>query len=112
MNHYRPIAALVFGAFLLSGCTSGLAGGDVTDAVISRAAQFSDRALDDLEAAEDFLRQKTDRLARAKCRFPFTALVRYACKNEANRVAVEANCGLAVKCAVGAAAVTPGEPAL
>ena len=99
---------LVFGA--VSGCTGiagAIAGGDLTDAVIKRAEGFNDRALEDLQKAEDFLRQKTARLARAKCRFPYTALVRYGCTSAAHRQAVEDDCGLVVKCNSGASVRPP-----
>ena len=102
---------ILLAALLLPGCGGGLfgaiAGGDVTDAFISRAAGFNDRALDGLESAEAFLQEKTDRLARSKCKFPYTALLRYGCKSEANRAAVESDCGLAVKCTVAATVDKP-----
>ena len=97
--------AAVLTLLVLAGCgnpiVQAIVGGDLTDLVIKRAEGFSDRALEDLEAAEDFMRQKTVRLALAKCRFPYTALVRYGCKSEANRLSVETDCGLAVRCNTG-----------
>ncbi len=107
--------ALLVGAFFLAGCgVSGtlraITGGDVTDAFIARAAQFNDSALDGIDAAEAFLEQKTARLRLAKCRFPYTALVRYGCSSEAHRAAVERDCGLVVRCGAGVALVPPVKP--
>lgn len=104
----RLLAPLV-GVILLAGCTftgplGAIAGGDATDAVVARAGQFNDRALGNLEKAEAFLRGKLARLARAKCLFPFAALVRYARAGAANRAAVEKDCGLAVNAVAATAA--------
>ncbi len=109
---------LVFAAFLillvLPGCGNPLvkavAGGDVTDAVIKRAESFSDRALEELEAAEAFLREKAVRVARAKCRFPYSALVRYGCKSEADKKSVEDDCGLVLTCNSGTTVRPPPVP--
>ena len=105
------IVAAIVAAVLLGGCTSlgAIARGDVTDALIARVAQFNDLTLDKLTEAEEFLRQKQARLARAKCLFPFTALVRYARSSEVNRDAVEKHCGLVVESVTATVPVPTGD---
>lgn len=92
------LAILILPVFLpgCAGLAGRIAGGDLTDRLVARLATFNDQILEDLVEAEAVLKEKAARLARAKCRFPFTALVRYARTSEAHRTAVEDDCGLVV----------------
>ena len=105
--------ALAFlGAFMfLSGCTNVLPAIAIfqgaVDRVVSKGEQVDDNVLTEIEAAETFLAEEVKRLARAKCKMPFTALVRYALSSPERSTGVTRDCNLVVT--GGAVMVSPSE---
>jgi hypothetical protein len=82
----------------------------LVDGVIKRAEGVSDKVLDEVDRAEVLLAQEIVRLQKAKCRLPFTALVRYAGKSSARRARVQTHCGLYVTPAEASVEAISGTP--
>lgn len=94
------IIAMFFALALVSGC-SGVdlidqAAEGFTDRMIAKAESFNDKILDRLDAAEDLLKRKQDRLRLVKCKFPVSALLRYAHRSSEHAARVATDCGLFV----------------
>ena len=68
----------------------------VVDGIVKRAEGVNDKVLAQVDRAETLLAEEIVRLQKAKCRLPFTALVRYARKSPVHRQRVRTHCGLSV----------------
>ena len=103
--------------FMLAGCTPfgpssilpsiALFQGAV-DRVVSKVEQVDDKILADIEAAEGFLAAEQKRIAGARCKMPFTALLRYALSTTERAARVKKDCNLVVT--GGAVMVVPVVP--
>lgn len=79
----------------------------VVDGIVKRAEGVNDKVLAEVDRAEILLSDEIVRLQKAKCRLPFTALVRYARQSPAHRQRVRAQCGLDVEPAEATAMSLP-----
>lgn len=119
----RAIIAAVLAAVMLTACQSTavetarvVLDGRAIDRAVSRAEQINDGALARLEDAQAlvdsgqvWLDERKARLRRTKCRFPFTALKRYAESSAARRQAVAEDCGLTINSEAVARPLEPPE---
>ena len=107
MKVFYLAVALLF----LGGCANVLPAIAIfqgaVDRVVSKVEQVDDKVLTEIEAAETFLAEEAKRLARAKCKMPFTALVRYALSSPERSTGVTRDCNLVVT--GGAVLVSPSE---
>ena len=85
----KKIVTIIASVMLLAGCA-------VTDRVKSRVEAFDDRALEALLIAEEAAEREIERLRKAKCLFPYPAILRLARSSEKLRKAVLEDCNLSV----------------
>lgn len=92
MKHFLALIAV---AFALSACTSTVdTARSYVDNAIKAAEVVDDKAMDKLAEGVAILEEEAERARLVKCRFPFTALLRYGLKSDANAAAVKRDCGL------------------
>ena len=95
ITRYRPIGVVLFllvGGF---GCVN-LAAERVVDGLIAHAEKVTDRAMTGIDDAVSLLERKAYRARKARCRLPFSALVRYAARGEKETAVLQRDCALMV----------------
>ncbi len=81
----------------LTGCgTLNLAAEGVVDGVIAGAEKVTDKAMTGIDEAVSLLERKADRARKARCRLPFSALVRYAARGDKETAVLRRDCALTV----------------
>ncbi len=94
ITRYRPIGVVLV-LLALTGCVNLMAE-RVVDGVIAHAEKVTDRAMTGIDAAVALLERKAYRARKARCRLPFSALVRYAARGEKETAILKRDCALTV----------------
>ena len=110
MTRWIPIAIVLF---LLSGCgflsEYNERAETIVDTIVKAAERVSDKAMDGLDETIAFLERKAQRANKARCKWPHTALIRYARRGPAEAALVAKHCNLVVNEIEATATVKPAD---